>query len=353
MSPPLAQVLDVNGTGTGSSPRVIDPDTLKPYRSDGYHRSRESLHRVLATSIYKTRDNRFYHIHGSLNPDQTLTALGLPLEGEPDDTYEQVVQRFQDKVSQFDAIALDELMNEQHRQAGTIAWSSEEYFASEHGRQNSKVGLYELIRDTDSHQPATWWPDHRSLPSSPERPLAGLKVVDLTRVIAGPTITRSLAELGASIMRVTSPQIVDFTTVFRDLNWGKWNCSLHLTDEVDKKALRNLILDADVVVDGYRPGVMDKLGFSRQAIFDLVRRRDRGIIHVRENCYGWHGPWAHRSGWQGISDACCGVSRTFAEGMGLNEAVTPPFPNSDHCTGTIGSTAILQALVQRSSQGGS
>lgn len=194
-------------------------------------------------------------------------------------------------------------MNEQYRQAGTIAWSSKEYFACEHGQQNSKIGLYELIQDTTSSQPPTWWPDHSSLPSSPNRPLAGLKVVDLTRVIAGPTITRSLAELGASVMRVTSSQLVDFTSVFRDLNWGKWNCHLHLKDEADKDKLRELILDADVVVDGYRPGVMGRLGFGREAIFNLVRNRDRGIIHVRENCYGWYGPWAHRSGWQGISDA--------------------------------------------------
>lgn len=147
--------------------------------------------------------------------------------------------------------------------------------------------------------------------------------MDLTRVIAGPTITRSLAELGASVMRVTSPRIVDFTTVFRDLNWGKWNCHLHLKDEDDREKLRNLIREADVVVNGYRPGVsnnpkpdedgmcslltcvqvMDRLGFGRADMFDLVRGRGRGIIHARENCYGWHGPWAHRSGWQGISDA--------------------------------------------------
>lgn len=263
-----------------------------------------------------------------------------------------VVARIQNKVSQFDAAALDELMNEQYRQAGTIAWSSKEYFACEHGQQNSKIGLYELIQDTTSSQPPTWWPDHSSLPSSPNRPLAGLKVVDLTRVIAGPTITRSLAELGASVMRVTSSQLVDFTSVFRDLNWGKWNCHLHLKDEADKDKLRELILDADVVVDGYRPGVMGRLGFGREAIFNLVRNRDRGIIHVRENCYGWYGPWAHRSGWQGISDAvgssydlffgtlelltffyvlqCCGVSLAFGQAMGVNEAVTPPFPNSDH-----------------------
>lgn len=247
---------------------------------------------------------------GSLNADHTLTALGLPLEGEPDDTFQKAVGRIQDKVSQFDATALDELMNEEYRQAGTIAWSSKEYFAGNHGQQSGKIGLYELVQDTTSSQPATWWPDHGSLPSSPSRPLAGLKVVDLTRVIAGPTITRSLAELGASVMRVTSSQLVDFTSVFRDLNWGKWNCFLHLKDEADKKQLRNLILDADVVVDGYRPGVMDRLGFGREAIFDLVKTRDRGIIHVRENCYGWYGPWAHRSGWQGISDAV-GSRRDF------------------------------------------
>ena len=288
---------------------------------------------------------------GSLNPDHTLTALGLPLEGKPDDTYQEVVDRFQHRVSQFDSAALDQLMNGQYRQAGTVAWSSKEYFASDHGQQNGKIGLYELIQDSSSSQPAAWWPDHSSLHSSPKRPLAGLKVVDLTRVIAGPTITRSLAELGASVMRVTSPQVVDFTSVHRDLNWGKWNCYLHLKDENDRDQLRKLILDADVVVDGYRPGVMHRHGFGREAIFDMVKKRDRGIIHLRENCYGWYGPWADRSGWQGISDAvgapeyhllglhehllnsrlqCCGVSLAYGQAMGVNEAVTPPFPNSDH-----------------------
>ena len=204
-------------------------------------------------------------------------------------------------------------MNEQCRQAGTIALSSEEYFASEHGQQSGRIGLYEVFPDVASSQPPAWWPDHSSLPPSPKRPLAGLKVIDLTRVIAGPTITRSLAELGASVMRVTSPHVVDYTSAHRDLNWGKWNCFLHLKDEADRQQLRELILGADIVVDGYRPGVMDRLGFGREAIFHLVKTRDRGIIHLRENCYGWYGPWSNRSGWQGISDAvlnCLIVFRT-------------------------------------------
>lgn len=238
-----------------------------------------------------------------MNPDPTLTALGLPADGQPDDTTESVIKRFQDIVGQHDSGELDDLMNEKFRQAGTIAWSTGEYFASEHGRANQHVGLYELQRETGSSQPASWWQDNASLLSSPKRPLAGLKVVDLTRVIAAPSITRGLAEMGASVMRITSPRITDFSMLHQDLNWGKWNAHLHLTDEADKAKLRQLILEADVVVDGYRPGVMERLGFGRQAIFDLVKDRGYGIIHLRENCYGWHGPWRHRSGWQQISDA--------------------------------------------------
>ncbi|KAI3332670.1 CoA-transferase family III domain-containing protein [Ustulina deusta] len=317
------------------------------------HRAAEGLHRSLTTNIYKTKDGKCYHVHGSMNPDKSLTALGLPLSGKADDTYDSVVETFQAQISQLDAAEIDELMNEQYKQAGTIAWTTEEYFASEHGQASGRVGLYELSKT--GSQSASWWPTNGSYPPSPKRPLAGLKVVDLCRVIAGPAITRSLAEMGASVMRITSPLITDLSALHQDLNWGKWNASLHLKDEANKEKLRALIREADVVVDGYRPGVMERLGFGREAIFDLVKDRERGIIHVRENCYGWHGPWSHRSGWQQISDACCGVSRAYAKAMGNDEteAVTPVFPNSDYCTGVAGSTGVLEALIKRAQDGGS
>ncbi|KAH8900472.1 CoA-transferase family III [Thozetella sp. PMI_491] len=324
----------------------------KLFPNQDKHQSQVGLHRILATNIYKTEDGRFYHVHGSMNPEPSLTALKLPLFGEPDDTYDSVVERIQSSVSKIDSATLDELMNEKHRQAGTIAWSSDEYFASEHGQQSGRIGLYEICKEPGSQQAASWWPDHSSLPSSPKRPLAGLKVVDLTRVIAGPAITRSLAEMGASVMRITSPHVTDLSAIHHDFNWGKWNSHLHLKDEADKEKLRRLIREADVVVDGYRPGVMDKLGFGRQDVFNLVKDRPRGIIHVRENCYGWYGPWSHRSGWQQISDACCGVSKSYSQAMGLDEAVTPVFPNSDYCTGAAGSVGVLHALIKRSESGG-
>lgn len=93
-----------------------------------------------------------------------------------------------------------------------------------------------------------------------------------------------------------------------------------------------------------------------------------------QNCYGWNGPWQHRSGWQQISDAvslesaeprrrvsrtlttfhqCCGVSREYGRAMGNEEAVTPVFPNSDYCTGVSGCIGVMQALIRRSEEGGS
>ncbi|KAI1466673.1 CoA-transferase family III [Daldinia caldariorum] len=350
MSPLLTRVIK------DGIPVQIHPsseEALQWFPSRDLHRFMASQHRILATNIYKTKDGRFYHIHGSMNPDPTLTALGLPLDGEENDTYDTVVERIQNAVAQFDAAELDELMNEKFRQAGTMAWSSGEYFISQHGQACGNTGLYETARNPDSSQPAAWWPDNASYPSSPKRPLAGLKVVDMTRVIAGPAITRSLAEMGASVMRVTSPRVTDLSGLHQDLNWGKWNCFLDLRDEADKEKLRALVREADVVVDGYRPGVMEKHGFGRRAIFDLVKDRSRGIVVVRENCYGWHGPWAHRSGWQQISDACCGVSMSYGRAMGNGEPVTPVFPNSDFCTGLCGSTAVLDALVRRAEHGGS
>lgn len=300
MSAIITQLIGKDGKPT---PLALSPEADELFPNADLHRSAVTLHRAGATNIFKTKDGRYYHVHGSMNPEPTLSALGLPMEGEEGESYDDVAEKLQKVVGQIDSASLDELMNEQYRQAGTIAWTSDEYFASEHGKQSGKVGLYEIIKEDSEAAPASWWPEDSSLPSSPKRPLAGLKVVDLTRVIASPAITRGLAEMGASVMRVTSSQITDLYQVHQDLNWGKWNCNLHFKDSKDLEKLKDLIREADVVVDGYRPGVLEKYGVGKQGIFELVKGRGRGIIYVRENCYGWHGPWSHRSGWQQISDA--------------------------------------------------
>ncbi|EME46193.1 hypothetical protein DOTSEDRAFT_70246, partial [Dothistroma septosporum NZE10] len=288
MSPFLAKVVE-----DGELKEIArNPEKLEKYgfQNADLHRASASPHRQLATNIYETKDGRFYHVHGSMNPDPTLEALGMDLDGDPAEEYESVSNRFQEIVREFDSQELDALMNDKFRQAGTIAYSTEEFQATEHGKANKHVGLYE-IRSSQTKQPASWWPENDSMPSSAERPLAGLKVVDLTRVIAAPTITRGLAEMGASVMRITAPHLTDLSGVHQDLNWGKWTAHLDLRNEDDRRQLVDLIREADVVVEGYRPGVMEKYGLSRNDIFELVKDRDRGVIHVKENCYGWNGQW--------------------------------------------------------------
>ncbi|KIV89029.1 hypothetical protein PV10_08647 [Exophiala mesophila] len=318
-----------------------------------FHKQSSSLYRICATNIYRTKDNRFFHLHGSMNPNPTLESIGFPEDRPELTTWEAAMQPFIEKLATIESKEIQRLASEEYKQAGVIAETVDSFRATEHGKANAHVGLFEIHPVSNPNHKPSWWPS--SPQTSAQRPLAGLKVVDLTRVIAAPAITRGLAELGASVMRVTSPNLVDFSQLHVDLSWGKWQCSIDLKSEEGKKKLKELIRDADVVVQGYRPGVLDKYGFSQDAIIDLVKDRERGIVSVRENCYGWNGPWSYRSGWQQISDACIGISAGFGKAMGLkdNEAVTPVFPNSDYMTGIAGVTGILSALMQMAEKGGS
>lgn len=285
-----------------------------------------------------------------MNPEPTQDSLSLPHEMDAN-TPEESWKPYVEAVEKVKIEDMQKLASDVFKQAGTICWAQEEFKASEHGKANAHVGLYEIHSLPNPHQPGCWWPDAPH--TSPSRPLAGLKVVDLTRVIAAPAVTRGLAELGASVMRVTAEHVTDMSSLHVDLNWGKWNTHLDFREEEDREKLRELVRDADVVVQGYRPGVLDKYGFSPEGLLELTKSRERGLIVVRENCYGWNGPWSYRSGWQQISDACCGVSMEFGRAMGNDEPVTPVFPNSDFCTGTSGVVAVLNAVLRRAEQGGS
>jgi hypothetical protein len=320
------------------------------FKNCDLHNGSSSVYRVAATNIYRCKDGRYFHLHGSMNPEPTQESVGVPFNKDVV-TPEEAWATYGEKVAQIDSNDMQRLASDVYKQAGTICWTREEFRESVHGKANAHVGLYEIHDVKNQKQPACWWPD--SAETSAQRPLAGLKVVDLTRIIAAPAMTRELAELGASVMRVTAAHITDMSTLHLDLGWGKWSSHLDFREEQDRQKLRALVLEADVVVQGYRPGVLDKYGFSVDDLLEMTKDRARGLIVVRENCYGWNGPWAHRSGWQQISDACCGVSMEFGRAMGNNEPVTPVFPNSDYCTGISGAIAVLNAIVRRGAQGGS
>ena len=140
------------------------------------------------------------------------------------------------------------------------------------------------------------------IPERPNRVLEGIKVLELCRIIAGPTVTRILAEYGADVLKITSPNLSDVPFFQVDGNMGKHAAELDLKTEHGRRCFETLLNDVDIVVDSYRPGAIEKLGYGPQALAEMAKQRGKGIVYVNENCFSYVGPWADRAGWQQIAD---------------------------------------------------
>jgi hypothetical protein len=183
--------------------------------------------------------------------------------------------------------------------------------------------------------------------------LAGIKVLELCRIIAGPAMGRGLAEYGADVLKITSPNLSDVPFFQVDGNVGKHTADLDLRNPEDRKIFEELLESADVILDGYRSGSLERLGYGPRQMTQLAQRRNRGMVYVSENCFGHVGEWAGRPGWQQIADCVTGVAWLHGKFMGLDEPVIPPFPMSDYGTGCMGTIAALTGLLNRAKYGGS
>ncbi|KAI1079773.1 CAIB/BAIF family enzyme [Whalleya microplaca] len=326
---------------------IGNPDLVRRYSV--YDTRQQMTHwRRLVTNVYPTADGRWFHLHGGLDSTPCLRMLGLPTHEVVGDEME-AIERLGDRVKEFDANWLGIEVNEHWRQAGGICLTPEEYAASAQGRAVADDGLYLIEEFPDPKLPPVPWPQ---VQTSTYRPLEGIKLVDLTRAIAGPTIARLAALFGATVVRVSNMDLPDLGIVLFESNLGKRDAHLDLKTDEGKKALLNLIEDADVVLDGYRPGVLERLGFGPTYVHEVAQRRGKGIVYARENCYGWKGPLKHRSGWQQISDAVTGIAWLFGRMWDAGEPVMPFLPNSDFQTGMVGCIAIMNALDKRAKKGG-
>ncbi|CAF1637076.1 unnamed protein product, partial [Didymodactylos carnosus] len=286
-----------------------------------------------------------------MNADKTLLMLGLPADRadlQLSDR-EEIVDLFDRECQKYDAEWLDITANEKYGQAGTVCYTPEEYQKTEHGKAMANEALW-TIGKVDKHLSPISWPTSQD---ENMRPLVGIRVVDISRVIAAPTMSRILASLGATVIHISNNLEPDMTNILIESNLGKYDMQINLKTSEGKKQMENIIADADVVIDGYRPGCMDRLGFGPDTVHQVAKRRDKGVIYVRENCYGWKGPWTHRSGWQQISDCVTGVSWLQGKFLGLDEPVVPLLPNTDYQTGIIGAIAVMNALNRRAHEGGS
>ncbi|KAK8138904.1 hypothetical protein PG984_002284 [Apiospora sp. TS-2023a] len=325
------------------------------------NQAQSNLYRRLSANLYETcNTGQYYHIHGSLEASTTLRMIGLPpfLAGSND--YRQCVTVIENAVNRL-SIADLELRNQKYRQAGAPALTKDQFRRTAHGQALAGIAPF-TVQSLDAPSPPIPFPDitdpqHAASSSGITQCLAGIRVLELCRVIAGPTIGRSLAAHGASVLKVTSAKLPDVPFFQLDVNTGKHTTSLHLKDPRDRATFEGLLATADVIVDGYRPGVLASLGYSPESLAAKAQERGRGIVYVAEDCFGGSGvpgaAWSHRPGWQQIADCATGVAWEQGWFMGLEEPVVPPFPVSDYATGILGTIAALAALHRRAVSGGS
>ncbi|NOG69488.1 CoA transferase [Roseicella sp. DB1501] len=191
------------------------------------------------------------------------------------------------------------------------------------------------------------------LPPLAARPLQGLRVLDLTRVIAGPVCGRTLAAHGADVLHVSAAHLPSFDDLLPDTGRGKRSAALDLRDEAGRAALRGLAAEADVFLQGYRPGAIAQHGFAPQ---DLAALRP-GIVCTSLSAYGEAGPWGGRRGFDSLVQTASGFNHAEAVAAGADPAEAAPrvLPCQalDHASGFLLAFGTLAALLRRAEEGGS
>ncbi len=175
-----------------------------------------------------------------------------------------------------------------------------------------------------------------------ERPLRGVRVLDLTRVLAGPVATRLLAGWGADVLRVDPPQW-DEPGVIPEVLRGKRTTRLDLHAERDRQRFCELLAGADVLVHGYRSDALDRLGFG-------LRERERlrpGLVDVALDAYGWTGPWSRRRGFDSLVQMSTGIAHEGMRAYGRDRPTPLPVQALDHATGYLMAAAALRGLAVR------
>jgi hypothetical protein len=231
----------------------------------------------------------------------------IGLEGSrPDLTdYHECIKIIEDHVKQYTADQLEQ-MNQEIGQAGVTCLKWEDFQRTQHGRTLLQQPPWK-VETLETETPAAPFPFKSSHTPKPQI-LAGIRVLELCRIIAGPAMGRGLAEYGAEVIKVTSPNLSDVPFFQVDANIGKHTTDLNLKESRDREMFEELLQSADVVLDGYRPGSLNRLGYGPEQLVHLAKKRGKGFVYVAENCFGHTGPWSSRPGWQQIADCVTGVA---------------------------------------------
>ena len=179
-----------------------------------------------------------------------------------------------------------------------------------------------------------------------ERPLQGIRVLDLTRILAGPVATRFLAGFGADVLRIDPPLWEEPGTV-PEVTLGKRRARLDLRTVSDREKLVDLLKAADVMVHGFRPDALARLGLDAQ----MRRVINPLLVDVCLDAYGWSGPWQGRRGFDSLLQMSCGIADAGMQRLHRKEPTPLPVQALDHATGYIMAAAAIRGLVHRLSSG--
>lgn len=277
---------------------------------------------------YRARD-RWIRLHTNAPHHRlaALSVLGCAADAE------SVAQA----VSRWDAGALEEAIVERGGCAAAM-YSAQEWAGHPQGQAVATEPLLHV-------HPATDAVAHAWRPSS-DRPLRGIRVLDLTRILAGPVATRFLAGLGAEVLRI-DPYGWEEPGTVPEVVLGKRCARLNLKDAADLDTLRQLLRRADIVVHGYRPDALARLGL------DAAQRRELNpaLIDVSLDAYGWTGAWRCRRGFDSLIQMSTGIAEAGMRVTGCDEPVNLPVQAIDHATGYLMATAAIRGLTTRMTQG--
>ena len=214
--------------------------------------------------------------------------------------------------------------------------------------QHAAVAAQPLIAltqlDADRPAPPLAWPAL----ADGAAPLRGLRVLDLTRILAGPVAARTLAAQGADVLMINSPQLPNIEAV-ADVSRGKRSALLDLHTEADRTRLHALIGEAHVFLQGYHPGGLDRLGYSPQA---LAAARP-GLVYASLSAYGRSGPWANRRGFDSLVQTVSGINVAEQAALGAAQPKALPVQILDYSAGFLLAFGMQAALWRQHTQGGS
>src|SRR5216684_5718602 len=287
-----------------------------------------STERNTVMGVYPAKNGRWSYLHCNF-PNHRAAALRVL--GVPEDR-----EAVRQAVAKWDALELEEAIIAA-KGAGGMVRTMAEWTQHPQAVAIAVLPLMEIVKIGDSPR--------EKLPDG-DRPLSGIRVLDLTRVLAGPTCARTLAEHGADVLKISAPHLPNSGLIEFDTGIGKLSAHLDLRNPQDIETLRTLARTADVFSQSYRPEALSGRGFSPESLAELRP----GIVCVELRAWGREGPWRNRRGFDTIVQTATGMAHISGGGGGPR---LTPVSAIDYVSGHMMAFGAMVALSRRVREGGS